>query len=273
MIVYKYTNTQNGKVYIGITKRDLTQRHKEHIKSAGDGTYFHNALDKYGISAFNLEIIDTANSADELCEKEKMWIDFYNAFAYGDNPKGYNGTLGGDGVTGHSGEHNSQYGISPQERMSDEKFKEWKANLKKSARRGVENQLFGVHPKEWMGEDTWNNLMKNLSENWTGDNNPQRKNPKLGKDNPNYGRVHSQEVRIKMSHNKKSKKLTDESALKIKEEYLLGNKTQFEIANQYGISRQTVGDIVNGRIYKHLQIYEQPERAAFLMEGNNGKTF
>lgn len=104
MIVYKYTNKINGKAYIGITTRKLKTRDWEHKKQkVDDGTPFHNAIKKYGIENFHLDIIDKANNLDELKEKEKRWIMFYNTFIHSQNSKGYNLTKGGDGLFGHKG--------------------------------------------------------------------------------------------------------------------------------------------------------------------------
>lgn len=264
--VYKYTNKINKKVYIGITTRNLETRHKEHSRNVGIGTYFSNAIKKYGIDNFVLEKIDTANNINELAQKEVYWIKHYNAFVYWDNSNGYNETFGGEGLTGHSGELNSQFGISPQERMTQEKFEEWKLNLKKSAHHGIENKCYGVHPLEWMGKERWEELLCELSERWKGENNPNVKNPKHGKDHPNFGKHFSEEIKAKMRAGKKNNKLTDEKAASIHNEYIKGKITQEEIAEKYGISRQTVSDVLNGRIYKHILVLEKPEYAAFLME-------
>lgn len=252
MIVYKYTNNDSGKVYVGITKRSVEQRHAEHLKAAGDGTYFHNALAKHGADAFSLEVIEEVDTVELLMERERYWIDHYHSFAYSKDPQGYNETMGGEGMTGHSGELNSQYGVSPQERMSAEKFDEWRDNLRKSAHHGDSHRCHGTHPKDWMGEEKWDDLIHKLSENWMGDNNPNRKNPKRGSDNHNYGRTWSAEVRIKMSRGKRSKKIGEKNAVEIRNLYQGGGITQREIANRYKISRQSVGDIVNGKLYAHL---------------------
>lgn len=52
----------------------------------------YKAIRKYGIENFNFDIIEEC-SADELNEREKYWISYYNS--YGEN--GYNLTPGGDG--------------------------------------------------------------------------------------------------------------------------------------------------------------------------------
>lgn len=89
-IVYKATNEINGKSYVGQTK-NLEQRKQQHLKT---GTYFHNALKKYGFDNFKWEVIENCNSKNELNEMEFHYIKQYNTFV----PCGYNLTSGGEGI-------------------------------------------------------------------------------------------------------------------------------------------------------------------------------
>ena len=255
MIIYQYRNKENGKVYIGLTTQGLKRRHRQHILKMRDGTYFHNALMKYGESAFDLTIIDTAETRDELIEKEKYWIKARKSFAYIENSNGYNETTGGEGGSGLSGELNSQYGISPQERMDENTYAQWLINIKKSSKKGEKNPCYKKHPREWdgIGEEKWDMLLKSLSDRWKGSNNPNIKNPKKGKDHPLFGKQMSQDAKEKMRNLRKNRKITNEDVKKIQELYAQGKHLQREIADIYGISRQTVGDIINGRIYNHLR--------------------
>lgn len=92
-IVYCATNKINNKKYIGQTVRELERRKQEHISNAkSNGKYaFHYALRNYGEENFEWGIIDTANNIEELDEKERYWIKFYNTYLDG----GYNMALGG----------------------------------------------------------------------------------------------------------------------------------------------------------------------------------
>lgn len=96
MIIYKATNLENNKVYIGQTINKLSIRKQEHVKRSKYDkylTYFGKALRKYGEEAFLWEIIDTASTQKELNQKESYWIEFYNAT----NPHiGYNLKGGGE---------------------------------------------------------------------------------------------------------------------------------------------------------------------------------
>lgn len=188
MIVYKYTNKVNGKIYIGITIRPLESRHSQHLNTINDGTYFHNALLKHGTDNFDLEIIDRAKTLKELKEKERQWIKKLNSFAYQENSKGYNCTLGGDGAFGLTGELNSQYRISPQERMDDETFKRWKLKLLKSAKRGEKHRDYGKHPEIIFGREGFKTACMKARERFVN-NNPSEYRNYYGSNNPNAKKV------------------------------------------------------------------------------------
>ena len=98
MIVYKATNMQNGKAYIGITSHSLEIRksiHKSQALSGFSNSPFHQAIREYGFNSFNWEIIDNTNIGEELAEKERYWIEYYKT----DDPAyGYNVQKGGQYV-------------------------------------------------------------------------------------------------------------------------------------------------------------------------------
>jgi group I intron endonuclease len=94
MIVYKVTNKINGKVYIGITRHHLEKRKREHYDKAKyqqSNSIFHNALLKYDKNDFMWEVINKADTFDELSEMEITYIKKYNSFN-----EGYNSTSGGE---------------------------------------------------------------------------------------------------------------------------------------------------------------------------------
>lgn len=98
MFIYKITNLVNNKIYIGkVYNKTIYDRFNRHIKAAvknNSKLYLHKAIRKHGKDNFIIEQIDTANNLDELNNKEKYWIKFYNST----NDKfGYNLTIGGDG--------------------------------------------------------------------------------------------------------------------------------------------------------------------------------
>ena len=105
------TNKINGKRYIGMTTRTLETRKYEHRTNAEKEKYanvvFLRAIRKYGFDAFEWEEIDNAILYDDLIEKEKYWIKYYDTFN-----NGYNQTMGGEGALGVVGEKSANAKIT-----------------------------------------------------------------------------------------------------------------------------------------------------------------
>ena len=97
-----YTILVNGKYYVGLFTTSKERRTKQHKYCAKNGNkkYLYNALRKYNmVDTFELNVIDTADTFEELCEKEKAYIIKYNS--YYQNGNGYNMTYGGEGIHGY----------------------------------------------------------------------------------------------------------------------------------------------------------------------------
>lgn len=129
--IYKTTNLINNKIYVG--KKKSSKFLKESYM--GSGVAINSAIEKYGRENFTVDIIDTANSLEELNNKEKMWIKLLNSR---DSSIGYNIAYGGDGgcVWGDAENHPS----------------------KKTDRRKENNPFYGKHHTEESKlkvKDTW----------------------------------------------------------------------------------------------------------------------
>ncbi len=88
MWIYKITNIQNNKVYIGQTIRPIQDRFHRHINDALNNildTHFARAIRKYGKDNFVIEQIDQAQTQDELNKKEQYWIQYYDSVQNGYN--------------------------------------------------------------------------------------------------------------------------------------------------------------------------------------------
>ena len=90
-IIYITTNLINNKKYIGKHKCDSI----EFDGYLGSGKILKNAIKKYGRKNFIREVLDTANSLEELNDKEIYYIDKYDAMK---NDNFYNIRNGGEGV-------------------------------------------------------------------------------------------------------------------------------------------------------------------------------
>jgi len=90
--IYKVTNQETQEVYIGATTKSIKERKVDHLQKSRKkvGSYFQEAIGTYGVDAFTWEQIDTANSSNELAEKEKEYILKYNS-----KEQGYNSDSGG----------------------------------------------------------------------------------------------------------------------------------------------------------------------------------
>ena len=95
--IYKITNTINNKVYIG-QSTNIPQRWKAHRsrpfqkEERYEQNYLYRAIRKYGLENFSFEIIELCKQ-EELNEKEKYWISYYQSNI---ENFGYNRTIGGD---------------------------------------------------------------------------------------------------------------------------------------------------------------------------------
>lgn len=99
--IYKICNTENNKVYIGQTRRDLNIRWKEHLNDANSGKeenkILYRAMRKYGVDKFYILLIKeyAFNSKTELMHEldreEIMYISQYHSMT----PNGYNMQSGG----------------------------------------------------------------------------------------------------------------------------------------------------------------------------------
>lgn len=109
--IYITTNLINGKRYIGKKVFDNLGKWKTYL---GSGIGLKRAVKKYGKRSFRRNIIDYALDDEELCLKERFWIDFYNAVS---DQSFYNIAAGGDGGKVRAGYSKSNFDISEKKRI------------------------------------------------------------------------------------------------------------------------------------------------------------
>lgn len=85
--IYIIKNDINDSVYIGQTSRNIEVRWKEHVRHTDQ--VIGKAINKYGCNHFYIEEIEKCPD-EQLDEREKYWINYYNSFK-----QGYNTTTGG----------------------------------------------------------------------------------------------------------------------------------------------------------------------------------
>lgn len=94
--IYKITNLENGKVYIGQTKQAFKERWRTHLKRGvkaepGTSNKLYNAMWEEGAENFTFEVLAECDT-DELNGKEKEYISFYHANTWGYNSNSGVGT-------------------------------------------------------------------------------------------------------------------------------------------------------------------------------------
>jgi len=93
--IYKIVNTINGKVYIGMTRKQRDKRFKEHIslsKTSKPQILIQQKIKQYGQNSFNFSIIFQTKDVEHAKKMESHFISEYNCIV----PNGYNIHTGGN---------------------------------------------------------------------------------------------------------------------------------------------------------------------------------
>ena len=100
---YLITNKNNGKMYVGVTKHSVEERWLGHVYVANIGAEFllSNAIRKHGTDAFEISVLETSSSLEEMKASEIKWISELKTYVHEFPQRGYNMTRGGDGTWGH----------------------------------------------------------------------------------------------------------------------------------------------------------------------------
>ena len=150
--IYRATNLEDGKVYIGQTttgrwnkgQNPIEERWKEEVGEAyrkmarGENLrYVENAITKYGPESFELVQQDTAYSQEELDAKETHWINQYDSM----NPdNGYNLKEGGMG---------GRLSEQAKENISRVGTEKWQSDLEYREKQLKERQERAENNPEW----------------------------------------------------------------------------------------------------------------------------
>jgi len=145
MHIYKTTNLVNGKIYIGLTR-------KNNLEYLGSGKLILRAIKKYGKDNFKRVILEECNNLEELNMQEIFWIAYYNSI----DPKiGYNILLGGNSYLDYEAislRMSKRWADPEYKKMMKEIFlnswkdnKERKLNMSISVKNRWKNEEFKLH--------------------------------------------------------------------------------------------------------------------------------
>lgn len=188
--VYMHVNRENGKRYIGITKRDAAQRWCNG-NAYRRNRHFAAAIKKVGWDGFQHEIVSQGLSKEEAYEQEIALIQKYKS---NDRRFGYNLTSGGDPGSGR---------IWTQEERDKQSARRKGCHVGESTKRKL-SMIMKNRPQEMKmafasaqrGKIPWN---KGL----------------CGKDNPCYGQKRTAEQRMHISVSLKGKPKSEEHRRKL----------------------------------------------------------
>lgn len=93
--VYLIKNSENDKLYVGVTTKGYEQRfstHKYQSRKNGRCSALYAAMRKHGDEKFSVELLEVCSSFENMNERERHWIKELNTMS----PNGYNLTDGGD---------------------------------------------------------------------------------------------------------------------------------------------------------------------------------
>lgn len=176
--IYLTTNLVNGKQYIGKHKGLLNDDY------IGSGIAISAAIDKYGKQNFTKQILCICQTEKECNEKEKFFIETYNAVK---DKNFYNIANGGQGGYVTAGYTQEQRKL---------------VNKKISVSNSSENHhMYGKHHTE----ETKEKLREASLRYWTEDKKKERSEQYKGKNNPMYGKHHTQEAIDKINKDRKIK--------------------------------------------------------------------
>lgn len=140
-LVYKAT-CPKGRIYIGITKLNLEERKRRHLRASENGSQFkfHKVLRKYPTDV-KWEVLEEVSSWEKAQEKEIFYIEQYNSFY-----KGLNSTKGGEGQLG-----NTPFLGKKHKKSSKDKIR--KAHLGKPKSKEARKKMSLAHKGKTLSQD------------------------------------------------------------------------------------------------------------------------
>lgn len=214
MIIYKTTNTLNGKFYIG-------QDSNDDPSYLGSGILLKKAMLKYGKEHFLKETIERCDTKTQLNEREAYWIEKTNAIELG-----YNLAVGGRGGKTYTEEIRQR--ISERfrgKKISDETLAKRRETREKRLRENPDAYKHSPETKQKIGEKSKGRIPSEYNRMMSRVKNSGKNNPNYGKSVPwteerkqaARGKRLSEEHRRKISEGNKGKKMSDEFRQKQRE--------------------------------------------------------
>lgn len=225
--IYKITKKDSGKSYIG-QSNDIDRRFKEHCYKKD--LVIEKAIQRYGQNAFTFEILEEC-SLDELDQKEKYWISFYNTY----KGFGYNCSPGGHSAVG---EQNNRTKLTNEDVAYIRECYDLHCRRREVYDIFKDKITFGTFASIWNGS-TWKSIKPEV----------------YTKENKEYYMYHASDGEDGITA-----KLTNDEVLECRKRYV--TETAKEIYQDYKdrLQYQTFAQMLWGRTYKNVPIYKKKEQ-------------
>ena len=237
--IYRVYTTFNNACYIGQAKdiyRRFNSHHIHDYKNENNSCYntkFYSALRKYGLDAFEIEILELC-STEELDKKENFYINKYDSFHHG-----YNSTLGGQNWSENI--HSEE--IEQKRKETRELNQSLKGENHPRAKLTNE-EVLSIRQRYINGESS-TQIYQDYKDRYSSFNTFRR--IILGYTYKSIGNIpNSEQVRHTNA------KLTDIQVKEIRQKYKKGKISQEKLGEEYGVSGTTISRIVKKEIYKNV---------------------
>ncbi len=203
--IYKIENTINHKIYIGQTIRSFEDRKKQHLQDSSRYDYpLYLAFRKYGVENFEWVIVEEVEDSI-LNEREQHWILFFDSMK-----NGYNCDEGGS-IGAWSEDIKKKISSSLQgHSVSDDTKRKMKDACRPPISQITKDKIAASHKGKTQSEETKRVISEklkgvskknkeNYSKAWTKQAREKRSKQYSGNNNPNFGRTHSEETKLKIS--------------------------------------------------------------------------
>jgi group I intron endonuclease len=242
--MYCIENTINDKLYIGYSTNP-DKRWLDHLRTADGGkekypsySYIHKAMAKYGKENFIFTVFSCYKNTSEAKEAERYWI----AEMKNQSIPLYNLTEGGDGAVGYIPTEDTRKNMSIAHLgvMHTEESKKKMSETRRSRNYVAEKTSF-------------------FGKKHTEETKIKQSNAKVG-NTAFLGKKHNQDTIAIMSNNamgigNNAAIVNDIVVMELRTKHSTGNYSYQQLAIEYALRRQHVGDIIRGTIWKHLPVY------------------
>lgn len=225
--IYKITKKIDGKSYIG-QSNDIQRRFNEH--KTKKGLIIDQAIQKYGVSAFNFEILEEC-SLEELNSREKYWIAFYNTY----KGFGYNCNEGGGDSRG---ENNGRTKLTNNDVAYIRECYDLHYRRRDVYEQFKDKISFSAFASIWDGT-TWKDIKQEV----------------YTKENKEYYMHHATD-----GENSDKALLTNKEVILCRERYVNESARDIYKDFQDRMSYQTFQQMLWGRTYKNLPIYKKKDK-------------